>query len=104
MGAVRLLFAESAARDLKAIVDYIDLDDAEAAQRVYRSLVAAAERLRLFPKMGRPGRLAGTRELVVPRLPYRIVYEVRTDHLLIVAVFHTARHLARALSDRKARL
>ncbi len=40
--------------------------------------------------MGRPGRIAGTREFVVSGLPYIIVYQVSEQWIDILTVFHTA--------------
>jgi toxin ParE1/3/4 len=97
----RLVFAEPAARDLEAIIDYIALDNAIAAENVYRRTVEAAELLRQFPDLGRPGRLAATRELNVPALPYLIVYEANAEAVTVLAVFHTSRNLARALAERE---
>jgi plasmid stabilization system protein ParE len=51
-------------------------------------LLEAVERLAELPGLGRPGRVAGTRELVVPGTPYVIPYRVRGDHLDVIAVFH----------------
>jgi toxin ParE1/3/4 len=98
----RLVIARPAERDLDAIVDYIALDNPSAAQSVYRAIVAAAENLTRFPEVGRIGRLANTRELPVPSLPYLIVYEIGADSVTIVAIFHAARDLSRALEERKA--
>jgi plasmid stabilization system protein ParE len=36
----------------------------------------------------RPGRMVGTRELVVPDTPYVIPYRVRLQRLELIAVFH----------------
>ena len=40
---------------------------------------------------GRPGRVLGTRELVIQGLPYIIPYRVRDNHVEILRVLHTAR-------------
>ncbi|MCK6453982.1 MAG: type II toxin-antitoxin system RelE/ParE family toxin [Alphaproteobacteria bacterium] len=98
---MRLVFAEPAERDLDNIIDYIALDNPAAAEQVFRTIVATTERLREFPEMGRPGRLPGTREFPVASLPYVVVYEVHDDAVMILAVFHGARDLARALAQRK---
>lgn len=97
---MRLLIAEPAARDLAGIVDYIAADNPVAAENVYRGIVRAAQRLSDLPALGRPGRHPGTRELSVPGLPYLIVYQVGADAVTVLAVFHTARDLARAVRDR----
>lgn len=71
--------------DLRA---YIASDHPEAAARIAAALLDAVERLANVPALGRPGRVAGTRELVVPGTPYVIPYRVRGDRLEIIAVFH----------------
>ncbi|WBQ11855.1 type II toxin-antitoxin system RelE/ParE family toxin [Hyphomonadaceae bacterium BL14] len=96
----RLVFAEPAARDLEGIVDYIALDNPAAAERVFREVVRTAQSLTEFPALGRPGRCPGTRELSIADLPYLIVYEAGPDTVTILAVFHTARDLVRALAGR----
>jgi len=99
-----LVFAEPAARDLEDIIDYIPLDSPKAAEGVYRALVTAAGRLKDFPESGHPGRAPGTRELSVTALPYIIVYEVGVETVTVVAVFHGARHLARAFKERRGEM
>ncbi len=98
---MRLEFAEPAARDLEDIIDYIALDNPGAAEGVYRAIVTAAERLQAFPDLGHAGRLPKTRELLVVSLPYIIVYQVDAEAVTVLAVFHGARDLARALKDRR---
>jgi toxin ParE1/3/4 len=95
-----LVIAEPAARDLEGIVDYIALDNPVTAENVYRRIVRAMERSPEFSDLGRPGRHPDTRELSVSGLPYLIVYEVSTEAVTILAVFHSSRDLARALPDR----
>ncbi len=98
---MKLLIAGPASRDLENIIDYIALDNPAAAGEVYRSIVSSARRLTEFPYMGRAGRLAGTRELSISRLSYLVVYEISEDAITILAVFHTARNLARAFEERQ---
>jgi len=43
-----------------------------------------------MPYRGRYGRLDNTRELVIPRLPYIIVYQVLEERLVILNVLHGA--------------
>ena len=101
---MRLVFTQPAADDLEDIIDYIALDNPPAAKRVYQAIAAAAERLRNLPHIGRPGRLPGTRELSVVSLPYIVVYQVDADTVTVLAVFHGARDLPRALRERRESL
>ena len=76
------------------------MDNPVSAENIYRGIVRTAEKLPEFPALGRPGRYPETRELSVSGPPYLIVYEVSSEAVTILAVFHTSRDLARALRDR----
>ena len=71
--------------DLRA---YIAQDSPAAAGRVAETILVAVERLAELPNLGRPGRVTGTRELVIPGTGYVIPYRLRGDRLEIIAVFH----------------
>ncbi|MEO8713439.1 MAG: type II toxin-antitoxin system RelE/ParE family toxin [Acetobacteraceae bacterium] len=76
--------------DVGRIVRYIATDNPVAAARVGRELLLAGDSLVMFPRRGRPGRRAGTRELVAIR-PYIIVYRVvGTDAVTILRIWHAA--------------
>ena len=71
--------------DLRA---YIAGEHPGAAARTATTLLATADRLATLPNLGRPGRVSGTRELVVPGTGYVIPYRLRGERLEIIAVFH----------------
>jgi plasmid stabilization system protein ParE len=60
----------------------------DAAARTATTLLSAVDRLAALPNLGRPGRVSGTRELVVPGTRYVIPYRLRGERLEIIAVFH----------------
>lgn len=72
--ALELEWLELACADLLAIMDFISDDNPNAAQRLKDDIEEKAEKLTEFPEMGRPGRVEGTRELVV-RANYILVYQ-----------------------------
>jgi toxin ParE1/3/4 len=88
---VRVKWLRAALRNLNAEADYIAEDNLAAAERVVNLIVEATERLKQHPSLGRPGRVTGTRELVVPGTPYIIPYRVHTGVIEIIRVFHAAR-------------
>lgn len=87
---MRVLWTLSAEQDRADIVDFIAQDNPLAAIRMDEVFAAAAGRLAEQPLMGRPGQIPGTRELI-PHDSYRLVYEVQTDTVWILALVHTAR-------------
>lgn len=81
-----------AERDLDEIAAYIGQDNPAAAARVILELIDQAENLLpAQPAIGRPGRVIGTRELVIGELPYVIPYRVRGQDIEILRVLHTSR-------------
>jgi toxin ParE1/3/4 len=80
-----------ASADLEQIADYISEDSLISATRVVQTIVDAIESLTLHPFRGRPGRLEDTRELIMPKLPYLIVYRIRDNQVVILNVVHAAR-------------
>jgi addiction module RelE/StbE family toxin len=88
---LRIHWTRPALADLEAIGDFIARDNLVAAEQIVVRLVASVDALRDHPSLGRPGRLTGTRELVVTGLPYIVPYRVLGDDVQILAVFHGAR-------------
>jgi toxin ParE1/3/4 len=84
----------AAADDLEQVATYLKQHHPEYAQATVERLYAAAESLSEFTMRGRPGRQPGTRELVVTRLPYVVIYALRDDAVWIIRVLHTARERA----------
>ena len=80
-------FMPAARRDLVQIRSFISQDSPQAASRLAVELVAACDRLEMFPERGRPGSVAGTRELTTV-WPYVIVYRVRKDTIEILRIWH----------------
>ena len=87
---MKLRWQVSAVSDLAKIRDYISADSPSAARAVVDRVVRSVERLRTFPASGRLGQVQGTREVVVPGLPYIVVYTHDDIGVDIVAIFHGA--------------
>jgi toxin ParE1/3/4 len=78
--------------DVSRIVRYIAAENPVAARQIGRELLLAGDSLAILPRRGRPGRLAGTRELVVMP-PYLIVYRVSgADAVTILRIWHAAQY------------
>lgn len=76
-------------RDLESLHAYIADDSPGAAAVTVETVVAGIEALLRHPEMGRKGRIAGTRELVIA--PYLIAYRARKTAIDILAIIHGAR-------------
>ena len=81
-------WSEEATTDLVEIIDYIEQRNALAAQSLHAAIVQSAENLPLMPYLFRPGRVAGTREIVV-HPNYIVVYLVASDTIDILRILHS---------------
>jgi toxin ParE1/3/4 len=80
-----------AVNDLEDLHEYIAADDPTAASRQLELILKAAARLSENTNLGRPGRVKGTRELVIPKTPYIAAYRIKNDVVEILRVLHGAR-------------
>jgi addiction module RelE/StbE family toxin len=89
---LRLRWTRLAESDLDQIAAYIGQDSPAAAARVILELIDRVETLlSRHPGIGRPGRVLGTRELIISGLPYIVPYRVRDRNVEILRVMHTSR-------------
>ena len=88
---MQLRWTEKANRNLDDVEAYIAQDNSEAAIWMVLKIIRAVEELLNRPALGRPGRVQGTRELVIGGTPFIVPYRVRGEVLEILAVLHGAR-------------
>lgn len=88
---MRVSWTIPALNDLDQIQDFIAQDSPIAAYRLVTDLIGRTDRILVSnPMIGRNGRAAGTRELVMPGTSYIVVYRVR-EVVEVLAVVHGAR-------------
>ena len=90
---MRVRWLRTALRNLDEEASFITSDDSAAAHLVVERVLEAVAQLAEQPGLGRPGRVHGTRELVVSKTRYIVPYRVRGDTVEILRVFHTSRRL-----------
>ena len=88
---MRVRYTPAALAHLDEIGEYIAKDNLEAAKRVIQAIQKCVDLLKDNPELGRRGHLQGTREMVIPRLPYYVAYRVTKNGVEVFAVIHTAR-------------
>jgi len=88
---MRVRWLRKALRNLDDEASHIAADSPAAAQVVVQRILDAVALLPEQPGMGRPGRVPGTRELVVLKTRYLVPYRVRGQIVEVLRVFHTSR-------------
>ncbi len=87
---MRVEWSDAALDNLDQAVEYIAEDKPAAAAKVAQKIWDATQRLAEQPGIGRPGRVEGTRELVISGLPYIVPYVVKGDRVIVLRVMHAA--------------
>jgi toxin ParE1/3/4 len=89
---VRLIWSRRAIDDLRAIQAFIEENDPTAARTITLRIIDAVETMiPTNPNVGRPGRVPGTRELVVARTSYIVPYRLRSGVIEVLRIYHGAR-------------
>ena len=87
---MRVKWTRKALVNLENAVEFIAADKPTAAADVVLKIWNAAKMLAGQPGMGRPGRVPGTRELVIPGLSYILPYVEKEGAVFILRVMHTS--------------
>jgi toxin ParE1/3/4 len=87
-----ILWSPEAIEDLTSLRAYIAEDNPAAARGVELHIIHNIEQLLPnHPQMGRPGRVPGTREIVIPKMPFIVPYRMQRNIIQILRVYDGAR-------------
>jgi toxin ParE1/3/4 len=87
---MKLVWSPTSKRHLVAIKEYLVDRNPKAAESVILAIQSSAKALKKTPFIGRPGRVEGTRKLVIQKTSFIVVYSV-TERVEILAVIHSSR-------------
>jgi len=86
-----IVWTEQAFTQLNQVSDYISFSGSEgAAERVVSRILSSVQQLAKFPLSGRPGRVPGTRELVIANTPSIVAYTQHENRIVVLAIYHGA--------------
>ena len=88
---MRVRWLRQALLDLDEIETYTVEDSPTVAVDGVVEIIKAVSFLREQQGIGRTGRVPGTKELVVPSLPYIVPYRVKDEEVQVLRVYHTSR-------------
>lgn len=93
---MRVKWTRTALLNLDNAIEYIAEDRPVAARKVGQKIWNSAKMLADHPGMGRPGRILGTRELVISGLPFILPYIEKEGSIYILRVMHTSMKWSKA--------
>ena len=89
---MKVVWSKRFARALHREYEYLRSADPMKAVKVRDRIIRAADSLVQFPNRGRAWRLPEARELLIPGLPYALIYRVVEPDVQILCVHHTSRN------------
>jgi len=89
---MKVRWLTGAIQSMRTAHRYVAAENPDAAAKLVARVESAIGRLSAHPASGRPGRRPGTRELVVPGVPFVVVYRVGDLDVVILRVYHTSRN------------
>ena len=97
---MNIVWSPEAIEDLISLRNYIAEDSPAAARSIALRILHAIERmLPDSPHIGRPGRVPGTRELIIQRTPYVVPYRLQGETSEILRVYYGARRWPDGFQD-----
>lgn len=85
---MKVKWTSPAIQDLDRHIAYIAQENPSAAREQLRLIRKQYRVLAQHSKMGRPGRVAETRELVINRTPFVLVYRLAPEQVEILKMLH----------------
>ena len=92
---MQIIWLTTALNNLDELAEYIAQENPQAARQVLELIETQVNLLATQPALGRPGRVLGTRELVISNTHYLVPYRIKNNVVEILRVFHTSRKLPR---------
>ena len=87
---MQIRWTDKALDNLDAAVEYIAADNPMAARKVAQKIWDSVQLLKSQPGLGRPGRVAGTREVIIIGLPYIIPYMEKDGTIVVLRIMHNS--------------
>ncbi len=95
-------FHEAAAREIDSIADYYRGKSEDLGLKFYQQLELAIRKAREHPYRGRQMERPRLRKVELRKFPYRLLYSIKPDFILILSCAHTKmseRHWKNRLND-----
>jgi len=98
---MNILWSPEAIEDLNSVRAYISQDNPSVARTVVLHILHILHSIEQLlpdnPQIGRSGRVPGTRELVIPKMPFIVPYRLQRNVIQILRVYHGARRWPESL-------
>lgn len=88
---MKLEWSPLALADREVIFSFMVKKSPASAIAVDERIAASVRRLQLFPQIGRAGRVAGTRELVLENAPFVVAYRLGAETITVLRVLHSSK-------------
>lgn len=85
-----VIFSRYARQELDDATAFYELEVTGLGQRFREEAEAATKRIATYPR-GWPVERGDIRKCLLHRFPYKLLYAIETDHIVIVAVAHQHR-------------
>jgi toxin ParE1/3/4 len=86
---MQIKWLKKALINLEHSAEYLQEQNPQSARDFVKEVHELTELLKANPAMGRPGRVFGTRELILQKFPYLIPYRVKDNRIEILRVLPT---------------
>jgi toxin ParE1/3/4 len=94
---MKIRLTQRASEQLLSAYEYLQSASLSAASAQMKRIFNTIDLLENYPLAGRKGRIAGTREMIVPRTPFIVAYTIEGGEVHILAALHASRRWPESL-------
>jgi addiction module RelE/StbE family toxin len=94
---MKIRLTPRALQQLLSAHEYLQATSSSAAASQMKRILSSIDLLERFPSAGRRGRIAGTREMVVPRTPFIVAYAIIGKEIQVLAILHASQRWPESL-------
>ena len=89
---MRLVYTRLARADVLAAQAWYSRREPALGARFIATVAAAAKKLQRFPESAEVVHSPSFRRAVIPGFPYSLIYRIRGQKIVVIAVIHASRH------------
>lgn len=91
MAQLNIKWTRQALDDLESAREFIVTEYPQSLKSTIENIQLSIDQIKIFPEIGKIGRVKGTRELIFSQMPFILAYRQKKSSIEIISILHQSR-------------